>query len=96
MAQLQIILVNKVRLKNIRHAFQNLYKNTSVRKIIFLVAKQNSLNISKGNFAPMGQVLFYFKISKAFAVTLIKSFKKTKCNTYININTLNPAKHLLF
>ena len=41
-----------------------------------------------GNFAPMGQVLYYLNISKAFGVTLKISFKKTKFIAYINISTL--------
>ena len=55
---------------------------------MFLVAKQNSLNINMGNFAPMEQVLYYFKISKAFGITLNTSFKKSKFIAYINISTL--------
>ena len=41
-----------------------------------------------GNFAPMGQVLYYLDISKAFGVTLNISFKTTKFIAYINISTL--------
>ena len=41
-----------------------------------------------GNFAPMGQVLYYFNISKVFGVTLNTSFKKSKFIAYINISTL--------
>ena len=41
-----------------------------------------------GNFAPMGQVLYYLNISKAFGITLNISFKKTKFIAYKNISTL--------
>ena len=61
-------------------------KYLSVCKIMFLVAKQNSLNINMGNFAPMEQVLYKFKISKAFGVTLNTSFKKSKFIAYIYIS----------
>ena len=46
------------------------------RKILFLLAKHDSLNISMRNFAPMVQVLYYFNIPKPLRVILNKSFKK--------------------